>query len=181
MDFSAAARLLDPAPLHLEMGIERLPSGVLHVAAHTDMHGCAGRMFDWWFRWFHTTQHYTWWHPVDHVASAWQGWAPGRYVGATNVGDEPLRDAQGRPIGGRLIHVARDTAFGCVLRSHFWIGQDLAGVAPPEAIAEVATEELGFGLLRHAYNEMSFLARFLPSLYVAENRATERPALPWEV
>ena len=98
----------------------------------------------------------------------------------TGIGDEPLRDAQGRPIGGRLIHVARDTAFGCVLRSHFWIGQDLAGLAPPEAIAEVATEELGFGLLRHAYNEMSFLARFLPSLHVAENRATERPALPWE-
>lgn len=228
MDFSESARLLEPGPLHLEMGIERLSSGVLHVAARTDMHGCAGGMFDWWFRWFHTTQHYTWWHPVDHVASAWQGWAPGRYVGATNVvderlsgpdahrihvhfldpaevfgagvaqsriadgsisaavcastgiGDEPLRDAQGRPVGGRLIHVARDTVFGCVLRSHFWIGQDLAGLAPPEAIAEIATEELGFGLLRHAYNEMSFLARFLPSLYVAENRAAERPVLPWE-
>jgi hypothetical protein len=33
---------------------------------------------------------------------------------------------------------------------------------------------------RHAYDEMSVLARFLPSLYVAENRVTERPALPWE-
>lgn len=229
MDFSEAPLLLDPSPLRLEMGIERLASGVLHVAARTDMHGCTGAMFDWWFRWFHTTQHYVWWHPVDHVASAWQGWQPGAYVGATNVvdeklsgdevhhlhihflepsevvgatayeralatgsasavvcattgvGDEPPRDAQGRPIGGRLVHVARDTSFGCVLRSHFWLGHDLAGVAKPEQIAAIASDALGFGLLRHAYNEFTFLSRILPALYVAENRDRVRPTLPWEI
>lgn len=74
--------------------------------------------------------------------------------------------------------IERLASGGAVLHSHLWIGQDLAGMAPPEAIAEIATEELGFGLLRHAYNEMSFLARFLPSLCVAANRATERPVLP---
>jgi len=227
--FEHAERLLDPAPLRLEMGIERLANGVLHVAARTDMHGCSGKMFDWWFRWFHTTQHYVWWHPVDHVASAWTGWSPGHYVGATHVvderlsgeeihkihvhfldprallgaervaarlaagdvsaivcattglGAEPPRDAQGRPIGGRVVHIARDTEFGCSLRSHFWLGQDLGGVAPPEQLAALASDELGFGLLRHAYNEFSFLSRILPALYVAENRERERPALPWDL
>jgi hypothetical protein len=229
MDFSQATRLLEPAPLRLEMGLERLPSGVLHVAARTDMHGCSGRMFDWWFRWFHTTQHYVWWHPVDHVSSTWESWAPGRYVGATHVveerlsgpdvhrihvhflepaevfgagaceqkladgsisaavvastgiGAEPARDERGRPIGGRLAHVARDTSFGCTLRSHFWLGHDLAGRAEPAQIAALAPDELGFGLLRHAYNEFTFLSRILPALYVAENRERERPVLPWEV
>ena len=228
MDFSQATRLLEPAPLRLEMGIERLASGVLHVAARTDMHGCSGRMFDWWFRWFHTTQHYVWWHPVDHVSSTWESWAPGRYVGATHVveerlsgpdvhrihvhflepaevfgagaceqkladgsisaavvastgiGAEPARDERGRPIGGRLAHVARDTSFGCTLRSHFWLGHDLAGRAEPAQIAALAPDELGFGLLRHAYNEFTFLSRILPALYVAENRERERPVLPWE-
>jgi hypothetical protein len=47
MDFSEAPRLLDASPLRLELGIERLASGVLHVAARTDMHGCSGAMFDW--------------------------------------------------------------------------------------------------------------------------------------
>ena len=227
--FEQAARLLDPAPLRLEMGLERLANGVLHVAARTDMHGCSGEMFDWWFRWFHTTQHYVWWHPVDHVARAWTGWKPGHYVGATNVveerlsGDEvhkiqihfldprevfaagayeralaagdvsaaavastglgadPPRDPQGRPIGGRLVHVARDTAWGCSLRSHFWIGHDLGGLAKPEQVAAIASDALGFGLLRHAYNEFTFLSRILPALYVAENRDRIRPILPWEV
>jgi len=227
MELSEAAHLLDPAPLRLEMGIERLASGVLHVAARTDMHGCTGRMFDWWFRWFHTTQHYVWWHPVDHVASTWEKWTPGSYVGATNVvderlsgpevhrihvhflelsevfgagvaearladgsisaavcastgiGAEPARDERGRPIGGRLAHVARDTSFGCVLRSHFWLGHDLAGRAEPAQIEALAPDALGFGLLRHAYNEMTFLSRLLPSLYVAESRDRQPPALPW--
>jgi hypothetical protein len=227
--FEDAGRLLDPAPLRLEMGIERLRSGALHVAARTDLHGCSGEMFDWWFRWFHTTQHYVWWHPVDHVSSAWVGWQPGRYVGATNVveerlsgpevhklhihfrdprellgreavdrafangavsaivignvgpGAEPPRDAEGRPIGGRLAHVARDTSFGCTLRSHFWLGHDLAGLATPEQIAAIASDELGFGLLRHAYNEFTFLSRILPALHAAENRDRTRPELPWEL
>jgi len=228
MEFGQSLPLLDPAPLHLEMGIERLESGVMHVAARTDMHGCSGRMFDWWFRWFHTTQHYTWWHPVDHVASAWTGWTPGNYVGATNVvderlsgenvhhihvhfvdpsevfpaaelarrfadgsvsavvcattgTDEPLRDERGRPLGGRMMHVARDTPFGCVLRSHFWLGQGLPPEFTPEMKAAFLTDEMGLGLLRHAYNEFTYLSRFLPSLYVAENRDREKPPLPWAV
>ena len=50
MLFSEANRLLDPAPMPLETGYERLPDGVMHICARTDMHGCTGKMFEWWFR-----------------------------------------------------------------------------------------------------------------------------------
>lgn len=76
--------LLDPAPLPLEMGYERLPDGSLHVAVRTDMHHCRGEMFEWWFRWRCDTQKYIWWHPIDHVSSRWQG----QLSDTTHVGSE---------------------------------------------------------------------------------------------
>lgn len=69
MQLSEVAALLQPEPLPLETGYERLPDGVLHVAVRTDMHNCTGEMFEWWFRWRCDTQKYTWWHPVDHLFS----------------------------------------------------------------------------------------------------------------
>jgi hypothetical protein len=48
-EFSRAAELLAPEPLELEMGVVRCPSGVLCVAARTEMPGCKARMFEWWF------------------------------------------------------------------------------------------------------------------------------------
>ena len=50
MDLSEAERLLDPAPMMIETGVERCESGALHVAARTDMLGCTGKMFEWWFQ-----------------------------------------------------------------------------------------------------------------------------------
>lgn len=41
--------ILLPAPLRLEMGIERDENGLLTVAVRTDLHGCKGRMVEWWF------------------------------------------------------------------------------------------------------------------------------------
>ena len=71
MDLGQIDRLLDPAPMPLEMGYERLDSGVLHVALRTDMHHCTGAMFEWWFRFRPQTREYLWWHPIDHVSSEW--------------------------------------------------------------------------------------------------------------
>lgn len=223
MELEEVDRLLNPDPMALEMGIERLPSGTLHVAARTDMHGCAGRMLQWWFGWLETTQHYVWWHPGDHVSSAWENWSPGRYIGAVHVVDERLggeevlslniqfrepaellsragldaafesgavtglvcgrvgvgkqapRDDHGRMLGGRLFHVARDTSFGCVLRSHFFLGVDL----PAEERRAAVPDEMGLGLLKHAYSEFFVLSRFLPSLFHAESREREPAPLPW--
>src|SRR5665648_540724 len=63
MEFSEAKRLLNPDPLPLEMGVERLPSGQLHVAVRTYMLGCTGEMFQWWFGSGPDARDYAWWHP----------------------------------------------------------------------------------------------------------------------
>jgi hypothetical protein len=218
VELDQAQVLLDPEPLPLEMGIRRLDSGQLHVAARTDMHRCAGRMFEWWFRFAPDTQAYAWWHPLDHVSSAWRETNPRTHVGSTHVveerlgadevhflqirfedpavtfgaqaverarergdvsalvcahigfGEDPPRDDEGRPLGGRLAHIGRDTEWGMVLRSRFWLGVGL-DQGPPD--------ELGLALMKHAYTEFMYLSRFLPSLYVAENRETEHPPFPW--
>lgn len=202
--------LLNPAPLRLETGISRLESGALVVAVRTDLHGCKGRMLDWWFKQFDTTRHLHWWHPLDHVEHrGWdRHWRKGEnYIGATiravealgdippvsavikfhdpaelfgadayrlaaaggqvsaavyariGFGDDVALDADGDPMDGQMVHVARDTSYGAVLRSRFILGQTAkaAGHELPDAI--------GFGLLQHCYTEFSYLAKLLPSLY----------------
>ena len=93
------------------------------------------------------------------------------------MGDDPPRDDMGRPRGGRMAHVARDTPYGCVLRSHFWLGQGLG--APADELEAILPDEIGLGLMKHAYSEFFYLSRFLPSLYIAEQRETEPLPLPW--
>ncbi|ANQ72230.1 DAPG hydrolase family protein [Rhodococcus sp. 008] len=229
MDLSEVTALLDPKPLQLEMGYERLPSGGLHVAVRTDMHGCTGEMLEWWVRWRCDTQKYIWWHPIDHTYSSWQGnlsddthvgsehvvteyfsgqpaddlviqfrdpseffdedaysraresgAVSGVVVGRLGVTHNPPRLPDGRVLGGRLLHIARDTEWGMALRSHFFIGHDLETLGQTaEQIAAQATVEFAQGLLQHAYDEFTFLSRFLPSLYVAENRDVSPPRAPW--
>ena len=88
MELKEAHRLLDPRPMPLETGFERLPNGVLHVACRTDLHGCTGEMFEWWFRFRPDTQKYVWWHPVDHVSSDWIGGSEGTHVGSIHKVEE---------------------------------------------------------------------------------------------
>ncbi len=95
--------LLDPAPMHLETGIQRREDGTLLVAVRTDLHGCKGRMLDWWFTFFETTQHIRLWHPVDHVEHrGWDAaWQRGRsYHGASIHAVESLADIP--PVAARL-------------------------------------------------------------------------------
>jgi hypothetical protein len=229
MELTDAGSLLDPKPLTLETGYERLPSGALHIACRTDMHGCRGEMFEWWFRWRCDTQKYIWWHPVDHVYSAWQGdLRDDTHVGSEHVATEyftglpaddlviqfrdptdffdgdayarartqktvscaivgrvgnthnPPRLEDGRVVGGRILHIGRDTEWGLALRSHFYLGHDFPdlGITPEQAL-EIVPDDLGTALLQHCYNEFTFLSRFLPSLYVAEHRDSSTPAVPW--
>jgi hypothetical protein len=225
MDLKDADLLLKPDPLPLEMGVERLDSGVLHVAARTDMSGCKGRMFEWWFRFAPDDEQYSWWHPGDHVSSKWWETSPNTHIGSTHeveerlggeevlrlwiafheptetfsgdaytaaldrgdisttvcarigMGDDPPRDDAGRPRGGRMTHVARDTPYGCVLRSHFWLGEGLG--APADELKQLLPDEVGLGLMKHAYSEFFYLSKFLPSLYIAEQREAEPAPQPW--
>lgn len=228
MKLDEVAPLLEADPLPLEMGYERLASGVLHVAVRTDMHGCTGEMFEWWFRSRPDTQQYIWWHPVDHVSSSWREAQDGTHVGSIHVveeffsglpaaklsiqfrapteffeakaytrareiarvsaavcgrvgfGHEPERSADGAVLGGRLLHIGRDAPWGLVLRSHFYMGQDLPDAgSTPEQVAALFPDTFGRALLMHCYNEFTFLSRFLPSLFSAENRATRVVPTPW--
>lgn len=228
MEFADCDRLLDPTPLPLEMGYERLAGGVLHVAARTDMHGCSGAMFEWWFGFRPTTREYIWWHPLDHIASDWvetrdgthvgsihrvverftgsepeslsiQFRDPGEFFGADALaaaraagsvsgavcahgsgGHDPKRRPDGAVIGTRLIHLCRDTPWGMALRTHFFLGHDLPALGMPAAEVErLFPDTIGPALLQHCYDEFTFLARFLPSLFQAEQSATARPVRPW--
>lgn len=228
MNLAEIGPLLSPEPLRLETGYERSDEGVLHVACRTDLHGCTGQMFEWWFRFRPDTQKYIWWHPIDHVSSAWSGGGADTHVGSTHLVEEyftglpatqlaiqfreaaeffdsasyqqarrtgnvsaavcarvglshdPMRASDGSVLGSRLLHIARDTPWGCALRSHFFLGQDLpqAGYSSAQ-IAELFGDEFGVALLQHCYNEFTFLSRFLPSLFIAENRRTIEIRAPW--
>lgn len=228
MKLSEVSQLLRPDPLPIETGYERLDDGVLHVACRTDLHGCSGEMFEWWFRFRPNTQQYIWWHPRDHVSSTWSECREETHVGSIHVVEEfftglpsaklsiqfrdpteffdadlyaqarrtkavsaavcgrvgfshaPARTPQGEVLGGRLLHIARDTPWGCCLRSHFYLGQDLPMLGQsPSQVEQACPDALGQALLQHAYNEFTFLSRFLPSLFIAENRERVPVALPW--
>ena len=78
----------------------------------------------------------------------------------------------GDPLDGDMVHLARDTPFGCVLRSRFYLGKSSA---QPE---RDAADELGLALLRHCYTEFTYLSRFLPSIYYGEHGNGEKPRCP---
>lgn len=88
MNFNDITPLLQTDPLPLEMGFERLPSGALHVAVHTDMHGCTGEMFEWWFRFRPNTEQHIWWHPGDHANGDWAEGPDGAHVGSIHTVEE---------------------------------------------------------------------------------------------
>lgn len=228
MQFADRARLLNPAPMPLELGWERLPSGVLHVAIRTDMHGCTGDMFEWWFASRIGDREYRWWHPLDHISSAWiEGTAgviqgsihqveerftgsppeklsiqfrdPSEYFDAAAIetarasgavsallcirggaGHEPRRTPDGAVIGTRLIHVGRNTPWGMVLRSHFFMGEDLAAMGMPAAeIEKIFPAANAPGLLQHCYDEFTTLSRLLPSIWLAEGCDPSKIVRPW--
>jgi DAPG hydrolase PhiG domain len=224
MDLTEADRLLDPAPMSIETGVERLDSGALRVAVRTDMPRCTGRMLEWWFQSAPDSGRYAWWHPHDHVSSEWREWSPGRHIGSTHVvkerlnggevqsllinfidpvemfnadawaraqasgdasvaicatlgtGPDPLRDEQGRPADGRMVHLGRENDFGLVLRSTFWLGSGVD--APAEVLRELLPQELGLALMVHSHTEFKYLSHILPALYAAEAEP-DTAAVPW--
>jgi len=95
-------------------------------------------------------------------------------------GHAPPRLPNGQVPGGRLLHIGRDTSWGCALRSHFFLGQDLPAIGKsPAEVAQIFPDGFAVALLQHSYNEFTFLSRFLPSLYIAENRADVPVIVPW--
>jgi len=86
-------------------------------------------------------------------------------------GPTPVRAPDGAVIGTRLIHLCRDTPWGMVLRTHFFLGHDLPSMGmPPPALEQLFPDSIGPQLLQHCYDEFTTLASFLPAIYTAENR-----------
>ncbi len=103
MDYSQRGQLLSRDPLPLEMGIARLETGVLHAVGRAKMPECTGRMLEFWFGWFHTSEHYRLWHPIDHVSAKWdEHWKPGQYIGATSTVVESLDLGKSEPV---MLHI----------------------------------------------------------------------------
>jgi len=73
---------------------------------------------------------------------------------------------------GHLIHLVRDTDYGCEMRSRFWLGDTdpPAMAASREARINLFPDLAGSGLHRHCNEEMGYLAEFLPRLYQRETR-----------
>jgi hypothetical protein len=83
VQFDQITSLLSPEKLPYLSGVERLPNGILHVAALTRMPGVSPRMIEWWFgEYMQTTEHYKRWHPRDHIWMSWEDKTPGTHVGA---------------------------------------------------------------------------------------------------
>jgi hypothetical protein len=74
--------------------------------------------------------------------------------------------------GGHVIHLVRDTDYGCEMHSRFWIGDfDPSEIADTrEARMALLPDHLGLGVLKHCHEEMGYLAAFLPGLYAREAR-----------
>ena len=64
-------------------------------------------------------------------------------------------------------------------RNAIVVRDEQIGVASAAQVAQMVPDPIAPALLAHCYNEFSFLSRFLPSLFGAENRATHAVALPW--
>jgi DAPG hydrolase PhiG domain len=73
---------------------------------------------------------------------------------------------------GHLIHLVRDTDYGCEMRSRFWLGDfDPPALASTrEARIQAFPDRVGAALHKHCNEEMGYLAQFLPGLYAREAR-----------
>lgn len=101
------------------------------------------------------------------------GYISGAVCSSIGFGEHVEMDSQGYPIDGKMMHLVRDTEFGCVLRSRFLLG---ASLSDPRT---QLSDDIGLELMRHCYNEFTYLSRFLPSLYYGEHANGENAPLPW--
>lgn len=91
---------------------------------------------------------------------------------AIGFGDNVVIDNQGAPISGRMMHVARDTSDGLILRSRFILGLDTSTGGHHIA------DEIALGLMRHCHSEFTYLAKALPSLFYGD-LTNPRPLDNW--
>jgi hypothetical protein len=169
MELRDANELLDPGYTRLESGYVRLDDGQLHVAAWTTLFGCK----------FVGGTH----HVHERIGGELQKLKihfrePGTHLDVSRFEKAGISAAVCARIGlleapvwgGHVIHLCRDTDYGCEMRSRFWLGDvDPPELAPDrEARIRLFPNAFGEGLLKHCHEEMSYLAGFLPGLYAQQ-------------
>jgi hypothetical protein len=100
---------------------------------------------------------------------------PAEYLDVTRFGEAGVTAAVCARVGlldspiwaGHLVHLCRDTDYGCEMRSRFWLGDFDPPELAPDAAARTNAfpDTTGEGLVKHCHEEMSYLAGFLPGLY----------------
>lgn len=195
------ARLLDSYRLPMEAGYRTLEDGMRMVASIHHVPNVKGAMVEWWLRRRKTDEEFRMWHPKEHVHWEWDekrkaGIAHHLIDGEIEKTKGQARDAadyfdtsrfaesgisaavcaRGGPAetdgwGGHLVHLCRDTDYGCEVRTRLFIGDfDPAPTALMRSIMlRFISDERARWLMRHQSEEYVYLSQFLPSLYEREN------------
>jgi hypothetical protein len=194
------ARLLEVDRLSLEAGYTTLEDGMTMVASIHHVPNVKGAMIEWWLRRRKTDEEFRMWHPIEHVHIEWdaelkvsiahhlvdgeiqktkvQPRDAGDYFDVSRFAQQGISAAicsRGAPLdvdgwAGHLVHLCRDTDYGCEVRTRFFAGDfDPAPPAPVRAVLlRLFGEKQARWLMRHQSEEYVYLSRFLPELYARE-------------
>ena len=194
------ARLLESNGLPMEAGYRTLEDGMKMVASIHHVPGVKGAMVEWWLRRRKTDQEFRMWHPKEHVHWEWdekqkagiahhlidgkvektkgQARDAADYFDVTRFAERGVSAAicaRGGPAdaegwGGHLVHLCRDTDYGCEVRTRLFIGDfEPAPSALMRSIAlRFVSDERARWLMRHQAEEYVYLAQFLPALHARE-------------
>jgi hypothetical protein len=194
------ARLLETYRLPMEAGYRTLEDGMRMIASIHHVPNVNGAMVEWWLRRRKTDEEFRMWHPKEHVHWEWDeklraGIAHHLIDGEIEKTKGQARDAadyfdtssfaehgvsaaicaRGGPAdtdgwGGHLVHLCRDTDYGCEVRTRLFIGDfDPAPNAVMRSIMlRFISDERARWLMRHQSEEYVYLSQFLPALYKRE-------------
>lgn len=195
MLFEEASRLLQPGYTPLETGYCNLPNHQTHVAVLTQMHGCRGKMVDWWFGYLDDSEKYRFWEPTSHRKLVCENPRhPGQYVGESRIVERNL----GGIIRQVRIHYHAPSEFfdQSSLKESDWktaicgnvydldripIGRFIHLIRDRDFGCEVRSRFWLFfqgsdmeaaNLMEHCVEEMGRLADFLPDLYLRKHEET---------
>jgi len=193
-----ASELLKPGYLPLETGYLRLEDGRLLAAVLNRVIGCNAEMILWWLKRRKSQDEFKRWHPAEHVSMDYRdGFTfavhdrggqriearleeqdPSVHFDAAKLANSDISGiscSRGGPAGQdfwamHVIHVMRDTDWGCEVKTRFWLG-DIDPPKPqmtPEIRAAMFPDDMAEWQIRHASEEYMYLAGFLPDLYQTE-------------
>jgi len=74
---------------------------------------------------------------------------------------------------GHLIHLIKEEADGCRMRSRFWLG-DINGVTEPKEREKLIPSFMVKGLCKHATEEMAILGTILPDMFKKHSRGQKQ-------